>query len=329
MDASNQFSFLDNTRPIIAFHKNCADGFFSAYLFLNNIQAPENFQLLPMSPYDIKENLLQINFNSIWAIFDLPLFTSNVTYYFDHHITNKNSTIDKKFQGQFNAEALSTCQILQTFFNLKDENKLLIEIANIIDQAAFEKFPPTKLLDLDSLDDYAWACNDLFKAIRNTNDLFRLWDDFKELELSEWIRKHSRFIKVYREQRQKSLIILPQLNRAAIMIIEYRIPLQSESVHFALSFEDLNLKITISLHNIYDKTTKKHQFRWTFRQNPRLTEFEKNYYRVDGLAKQFQGGGHKTVATAITNNKQSGLQAINKWLAKNKIAEKSTYSIIQ
>jgi hypothetical protein len=309
-------------RPTIAFHKNCVDGIFSAYLFIKAMNL-DNYNLLILSPHQLHQ--IKIT-NSLYAILDLPLFTSKTQYYFDHHITNLHISKNKIFKGKYDNRAPSTCQLIERFFNLDNKFGILVKIANCIDQAAFGIPPPIESsnLDYNSFDDIVWACNDLIKHKKTENEFYRLWDSLSNENLGEWIQKHSQTVKNHRELRKKALSVIPYLNRAPVMIIEHNEPIQSESIHLSLTFDEIDLKITIFCQKMKGKNQKADSFRWNFRQNPKLSNIEKKIYRVDEIALQLGGGGHQTVASATTNQKRSAFNKIMQWLEKNNIEVATT-----
>lgn len=315
---------LINTKTIICFHKSCVDGLFSVILFLEAQQLSdeyyEQYLLVPLTPNDIlnKSKIKEIE-HSKKVILDLPYFGTNVEYYFDHHITNQELVSNIPFTGLFDSTAASTCEVLKNFFKIdpKNETALLINIANTIDQALFSTAPPAMgPLNLNTTDDIIWACNDLIKDVRDENQLLELFDSFDKNNIRKWIRQHKKNISNYRKRRQQTLELKENIEIAPIiLIINKNYQVQAEGLHFSLAAEEKDYKMLILIDRIKGaKSRSLDHYRVSFRLNPRLNDETTNVLRVDMLAKELGGGGHKGAASAGIDNLNQAYEKILNWI---------------
>lgn len=316
--------YLTSTKTLICFHKSCVDGLFSVILFLEGKQLSEayyeHYILVPLTPNDIlnKNKIREIEHKKK-VILDLPYFGTNVEYYFDHHITNEELVSNNTFTGLFDSSAASTCEVLKIFFKMdkKPETSLLIDVANTIDQALFSTSPPPMgPLDLTTTDDIIWACNDLIKDVRDENQLLELFDSFDKNDLRKWIKKHKNHVLNYRKRRQQTLDLKKDLEKAPIiLIVNNSYQIQAEGLHFSLAAEEKNYKMLVLIDKIKNpKKTTKDTYRVSFRLNPRLDEKTTNILRVDKIAKELGGGGHKAAASAGIENLNPVFETILNWI---------------
>ena len=317
-------SFITNDKITICFHKSCVDWLFATIIILSCLSKDysyfSDFILMPLSPNEILQGTARIQEleNVKKIILDLPFFGSNNLYYFDHHITNQQTIPKNEKNCLLDISAASTCSVLKRYFKIDQDQELhqLIEIANIIDQAQFRTSPPgSGPIVLTTDDDIIWACNDLVKDIRDETELIKLVETFKKGKLKEWINQHRKHIINYRKRRQKTLDIKDRLTRAPVIIIKNDGPsLQAEGLHFSLSAEEKDYKMLILL----EKTSKKVEnsrktYRVSFRLNPKLTNEETESLRVDEIAKELGGGGHKGAASANISNEKD-YDRLMKWI---------------
>ena len=143
-------NFITNDKINIFFHKSCVDGLFSTIIILECLSDKTNYyneyNLIPLSPTEITRRTNKITDleDHKKIILDLPYFGTNVLYYFDHHISNKQTTPISKISGLLDISAASTCSVLKTYFKIPQDSNLnlMIEIADVIDQAKFNTPPP-------------------------------------------------------------------------------------------------------------------------------------------------------------------------------------------
>lgn len=321
-------SFISNEKIAICFHKSCVDGLFSTIIFLEKIkhQSKETFSysnyiLVPLSPTDVSNKTNQVKNleKKKKIILDLPFFGNNVEYYFDHHITNKKSIPIEGFKGAHDVSAASTCSVLANFFKIKDEPELeqIIEIADIIDQAKFTTAPPISgILKLESKQDIIWACNDLIKDVRKEEDLIKLLDNFDVKNLPMWLVNNKKHIQNYRRRRDETLKFKYMIDTSPIVLITNNTySLQAESLHFALSSEEKEYKMLILLDKMKksDNTSNK-VYKATFRLNPNLDEKWTEKLRVDRIASELGGGGHKGAASAVLSEFGHQYKKIFDWI---------------
>ena len=318
-------NFITNDKINICFHKSCIDGLFSAIIILECMSDKTNYydkyNLIPLSPTEITRRTKKIQEleNQKKIILDLPHFGTNVLYYFDHHISNRQTTLTSKISGLLDISAASTCSVLKTYFNIPQYSDLLpmIEIADIIDQAKFNTPPPEPgTITLTTMDDLIWACNDLVKDIRDEKELIELVESFNKEDLQNWIQANKIHIMNYRKRRQETLDIKKELTLAPIIIIRNeKRNLQAEGLHFSLATEDPGYKMLILIDRS-NKNTKNQQKRYkvSFRLNPKLDQSEMDFLRVDKIARELGGGGHKGAASATLHNIVTQYTKIRTWV---------------
>ena len=317
-------SFLSDEKINICFHKSCVDGLFSVIILLACLEKEhsiyENYNFIPLSPTEINRQTGLINDlqDKKKIILDLPFFGTNVRYYFDHHITNQNKIPKSNNSGLLDISAASTCSVLKTYFQIPDNHELqfLIKIADIIDQAHFSSPPPNvgKLI-LKTFNDIVWACNDLIKDIRDEKTLIELLETFEIKNLVGWITKHQDHLMNYRKRRQQTLKIKSKLTVAPIIIIKNEsLNLQAEGLHFSLVAENPNYKMLILINKTKKFGKKAQQYKVSFRLNPKLSHEDSEVLRVDNIASELGGGGHKGAASATLNDLGTDYSKIIDWL---------------
>ena len=318
-------SFLFDDKISICFHKSCVDGLFATIIVLNRLRSINysysDFVLIPLSPSEITNRTQKIQQleNKKKIILDLPYFGTNIEFFFDHHITNRKTIPSSGYHGLFDDSAASTCSVLAKYFKILDKPQIerLITIASVIDQAKFSTSPPESgPLKVDSMDDIIWACNDLIKDIRDNDQLIKLIDTFELSDIETWIIKHEKNILNYRRRRQETLNIKNRIKKTPIVIIiNNSHVIQAEGLHFALTAEEKNYKMLI----LFDKlkkleSSKLDDYKITFRLNPFLNESWTDKLRVDGVAHELGGGGHKGAASASISQLSIGYNRIMKWV---------------
>ena len=323
-------SFLFDDKISVCFHKSCVDGLFATIIVLNRLRSINysysDFVLIPLTPTEITNRTQKIQQleNKKKIILDLPFFGTNIEFFFDHHITNRNTIPSSGFKGLFDDSAASTCSVLAKYFKILDEPQIerLITIASIIDQAKFSTSPPESgPLKVDSMEDIIWACNDLIKDIRDNDQLIKLIDTFESSDLETWIIKHEKNISNYRRRRQQTLNIKGRIKKSPIVIIiNNSSVIQAEGLHFALTAEEKNYKMLI----LFDKlkkfeSSKLGEYKVTFRLNPFLNENWTEKLRVDVIAHDLGGGGHKGAASATISQLSINYDRIIQWVQNFKI----------
>ena len=316
---------ISDSKILICFHKSCVDGLFSVVILLENLESSnsyyEKYELVPLTPNEIIKKTAKIKAleRKSKIILDLPYFGSNVLYYFDHHITNEKKIPKEDFKGLFDRTAASTCAVLEKFFRLenKKDYSMLIEIANTIDQASFATSPPAEgPLELRSINDIIWACNDLIKDVRDETILLKLIDSFDKSNLQNWIKQNKKFIMNYRKRRQETLNIKNKIDIAPIIIIKNEtFNLQVEGLHFSLAAEEKDYLMLVLIDKVKNYQNKnKILFKVSFRLNPKLTDSETDILRVDKIASELGGGGHKGAASASVNDVDEAYIQVLDWI---------------
>lgn len=319
-------SFVSDEKITICFHKSCVDGLFSVIVLLECLEQSSNvydkYTFQPLTPTEVTNQTPRIKqlMNKKKIILDLPYFGSQVQYYFDHHITNTESLPTSEFSGLLDISAASTCSVLKQYFQIPEESEIqqLITIADVVDQAQFTTPPPAVgPIQVSSLDDKIWACNDLIKDVRDETTLLELLESFDKKDFTGWITHHQQYITNYRKRRQESLNIKHKLQDSPILIIKNESRnIQAEGLHFSLAAENPEYKMLILIDKINKfKKVKTLQYRIAFRLNPKLNEEETNTLRVDTIAHELGGGGHKGAASATITSLQSHYGAIISWVA--------------
>lgn len=319
-------SFVSDEKITICFHKSCVDGLFSVLVLLECLEQSSTFYdkytFQPLTPTEVTNQTPRIKqlMNQKKIILDLPYFGSQVLYYFDHHITNKESVPTSEFAGLLEISAASTCSVLKHYFQIPEESDIqqLITIADIVDQAQFTTPPPAVgPVHISSLDDKIWACNDLIKDVRDENTLLELLESFDKKDLTGWILQHQQHLTNYRKRRQESLNIKHKLQDSPILIIKNESRnIQAEGLHFSLAAENPEYKMLILIDKINKfKKVKTLRYKVTFRLNPKLSNEETDFLRVDTIAHELGGGGHKGAASATITSLHTHYGDIIAWVA--------------
>ena len=319
--------FITEDKLNIVFHKSCVDGFFSVILLLEYLKILEkdnfklNINLIPLTPNDInkRSDIVKQLEQKRKIILDLPFFGNNVSYYFDHHISNTEILNSIQFRGLFNPEAASTCVLISEYFGKSEiENfDLLVKIANIVDQAQFTTPPPDYGKNtFETFEDLTWASNDLIKSVRSDVELLKLFDSYNKYSLKEWFSFNEKYIHEYRKKRQKTLDLKNNIQYSPILVIQNKkFDIQAEGIHFSYSATHADYKMLVLLDKLYKNSeSKKNLYKLTLRLNPKLNPLLIDKFRVDEIAKEFGGGGHKTAAGATIKNLELGQNKIHQWL---------------
>ncbi len=282
----------------------------------------DKYTFEPLSPTEISKQTPKIKDLLLRKkiILDLPFFGANVVSYFDHHITNQEKVPNSNYEGLLDISAASTCSVLQKFFQIPQNSEIqqLITIADIIDQAQFSTAPPhAGAIKLSTMDDLVWACNDLIKDIRDENTLVELLESFNKKELTSWLKQYQKHIINYRKRREESLTIKSKLQNTPILVIKNESRnIQAEGLHFSLAAENSEYKMLILIDRINKfKKVKKLQYRVSFRLNPKLSQEETDFLRVDLIAQELGGGGHKGAASALIQSLSKHHTQIISWIA--------------
>lgn len=319
--------FINPGQPCLTFHKSCADGLFGAYLFLaglrkRDIEPSTGYRAVPLSPHLIPDRLSRFPWlaRDTQAIIDLPLFTTGTKWWFDHHATNKNTPIgEDKIQGMYDHTAPSTCAILQRYFNLDTpEQEQLVKVANCYDQALHPCPVPTlPEPKVESFEELVWATNDLLKGTPTEQGTLNLWETFDPLNLSRWLEQSQNQVTIrrYRLKRGEALRILGRVDKGPVMfVINAGKQVQSEAWHLSLACADPDYKLLVVGQKITSGDARTARYRWSFRQNPRLSKELRSTYRVDMIAESLQGGGHQGVGSASTIGLEQAKTRIETWL---------------
>ncbi len=304
----------------VAYHFNCPDGLISATLihFLFN---DKELVFIPLDYALFKEREIidKIADANWFAIVDLEPFHTNTTeYFFDHHISNVGKVI-KANNIYFVAGAPSTAYLIEIIFSdsLPEHLKELVEISKITDTASYEIPPPLELQDDFvelSWDEKIWFVEDLCKStftIQGHDEIIKILssEGLKGLWKPELVNR----VKNLRQSRKSSMIIAEEIKITDFVI------LIDNPLHYNLAFVAREVQKRGALGAAYI-TVYPTEVKISLRLNKKLSEEQKEKYRVDLLALTMNGGGHKPAAGAETNDLETAIEKIESWGRKKELA---------
>lgn len=313
---------LEKKEKKVAFHFNCPDGLVSAsiirYLFsLENLEfIPVDYSLLKSN--DTSEQLK----NAEWfAIVDLEPFNLKITdYFFDHHITNENKEINSK-EHVFKSGAPSAASLIAQYFTdlLPDYLKELAAMTEITDTASYNTPPPLELVIDVSMDwdDKIWLLEDSCKtafSVKEHKEIIEILA-FEGLEGLTKPNVENRVRKL-RDSRKLAYDIAYNAEIKDFVIIIDR-PLHYNTAFISSEVMKRGAKGTAYL------TEYPNEVKISFRLSKALSKKKIEKYRVDLLAKNMFGGGHKGASGAETDSIDEALTKIEKWVKEKKL--KTTY----
>ncbi|MHA1398988.1 MAG: hypothetical protein ACTSQE_01340 [Candidatus Heimdallarchaeaceae archaeon] len=311
-----------NPRPKVAYHYNCCDGIVSCSI-TKKIFEGKDLSYLPIDYSLLVNKKVRREFvKSNWyAIVDLEPFSENeLKLYSDHHI----SAVGKYINAQkifFEAGAPSTSFLLNKAFSssLPDYIKELAEMTEITDTASYTIPPPIELEE--SVEDFNYdtkiwfledACkttftlraHDVITDILSTKGWIGLWEKDKK----EVMSIHER-IRNLRFGRKKAYEVSQQLEISDFVILIDR-PMHYNITFIAHELMHRGAKGVAYLTEYPDAT------RISLRLSKQLDDEQIEKYRVDLLAKEMNGGGHKPASGAQTKNIRDAIEKITAWTTK-------------
>jgi len=264
---------------------------------------------------DIIEEIASTNW---FAVVDLePFHTNTSEYFFDHHISNEGKIINSK-KIHFVAGAPSAAYLIEKVFSdsLPEYLKELVKISKITDTASYKIPPPLELqeefLDLN-WDEKIWYVEDLCKTTFTVNEHDKLLEILSTQGLEGlWKPDLIKRVKNLRQTRRDSIEIAKDIKITDFIIIV------DEPAHYNLAFVAREVQnkgaLGVAYISVYPDETK-----ISLRLNKKLTDEQREKYRVDLLAQSMGGGGHKPAAGAETDNLEVAIEKIKSWGRKKEL----------
>jgi hypothetical protein len=297
----------------VAYHFNCPDGIISAAL-IRFLFSDKELLFIPLDYALFKEREVidKIASANWFAVVDLEPFHANTAeYFFDHHISNVGKVI-KSNKIHFVAGAPSTAYLLGIIFadSLPEYLKELVRISKITDTASYEIPPPLELQDNFSdltWDEKIWFVEDVCKTAFTIKEHQELVEILSKQGLEGiWIPKLIKRVKYLRQTRKASIEIAQNIDITDFIVII------DNPGHYNLPFVARELQkrgaLGVAYITVYPTETK-----ISLRLNRKLTDEQRDKYRVDLLALTMGGGGHKPAAGAETDNLESAVEKIESW----------------
>ncbi|NPD89129.1 MAG: hypothetical protein HGN29_10420 [Asgard group archaeon] len=308
------------TQQKVAYHFNCPDGIISAVL-IRFLFSDKELVFIPLDYALFKEREIidKIADANWFAIVDLEPFHSNTAeYFFDHHISNIGKII-KSNNIYFVAGAPSTAYLIEKIFSdsLPEHLKELVRISKITDTASYEIPPPLGLLDNFSKlswDEKIWFIEDICKStftIQEHDELIEILA-FEGLE-GLWKPELAHRVKNLRQSRKSSMEIAKEIEITDFVVII------DNPLHYNLTFVAREVQKRGAMGAAYI-TVYPTEVKISLRLNKKLSEEQKEKYRVDLLAQSMDGGGHKPAAGAETDNLEIVVEKIDSWARKKGLA---------
>lgn len=297
----------------VAYHFNCPDGLISAalirYLFSDKelVFIPLDYALF--KEREIIDKIADVNW---FAIVDLePFHSSTSEYFFDHHISNIGKIV-KSNSIYFVAGAPSTAYLIETIFSdsLPEHLKELVKISKITDTASYEIPAPLELQDDFSnlsWDEKIWYIEDLCKTtftIQEHDELVEIlaFEGLKGL----WKPELANRVRNIRQSRKSSMEIAKEIEISDFVVIV------DNPLHYNIAFVAREIQKRGAMGAAYI-TVYPTEVKISLRLNKKLTDEQKEKYRVDLLAQSMDGGGHKPAAGAETDNLEIVVEKIESW----------------
>ena len=303
----------------VAYHFNCPDGIISAAL-IRYLFSDEELIFIPLdyALFREKEIIEKISSANWFAVVDLePFHTNTSEYFFDHHISNTGKAI-KSNKIHFVAGAPSTADLIKIEFadSLPEYLKELVEISKITDTASYEIPPPLELQDDFSdltWDEKIWFIEDVCKTAFTIKDHDELVEILSKQGLEGiWTPKLTKRVRYLRKTRKASIEIAQKIDITDFIIII------DNPGHYNLAFVAREVQkrgaLGVAYISVYPTETK-----ISLRLNRKLTDEQRDKYRVDLLARSMGGGGHKPAAGAETDNLETAIEKIESWGRKKRL----------
>ena len=297
----------------VGYHFNCPDGIVSAsimkyvFSFEELIYIPIDYPLLKD-----REVLEYFSTTNWFAIVDLSPFNTDVMeYYFDHHISN----LDKKIKAKhyvFDHKAPSAASLIASYFSDKipDFLKELADITEITDTASYKTPAPLEVEqnyeDL-SWDEKIWFLEDVCKSSFTIEEHNQIIDILTAYGLKGlWNEDILNRVRELRNSRKIAYEIAEGvILKDFIIIIDT--PLHFNTAYIAREVMRRGAKGAAYITEYPDV------IKLSLRLNRVLTAEEVENYRVDHLAEQMEGGGHKGASGAEAENLEFVMEKIVGW----------------
>jgi oligoribonuclease NrnB/cAMP/cGMP phosphodiesterase (DHH superfamily) len=301
----------------LGYHFNCPDGLVSAAL-MKHVFSSLDLTFIPIDYPMLKDEEVLSSFaEADWfAIVDLtPFNTEEIDYFFDHHISNKGKEINAK-EHVFDPNAPSAATLIAKYFSDKipEYLKELAEITEITDTASYKIPAPLELKkDYNNLswDEKTWFLEDVCKTTYTIAEHGELIEIMTASGLQGlWREDILERVKGLRQSRKEAFEIADRTEiKNFIIIIDD--PFHYNTAYIA---REVMKRGAIGAAYITDYPG---EVKVSLRLSRALKLEEVNMYRVDQLANQMAGGGHKGASGAEVEHLDIALENIKEW-AKQK-----------
>jgi len=306
----------------VGYHFNCPDGIVSAAL-IRSIFPNEILTFIPIDYPMLKDQeVVHYFLQTEWfAIVDLsPFNTKEIEYYFDHHISNKDKEIKAK-QHLFDFQAPSAAALIAKYFSdrIPDFLKELADLTEITDTASY-KIPAPLNLEKNyknlSWDEKTWFLEDACKTtytIPEHNELINILSSTGLRGL--WKDSIIKRIEKLRQSRKEAYEIAENLELKDFVIIV------DNPFHYNTAYIARGVMKRGAIGAAYI-TDYPGEVKLSLRLSRSLSPEEVEKYRVDLLANQMSGGGHKGASGAEAENLEFALDKIIKWTKQKNLTSK-------
>lgn len=306
----------DSSTQKVAYHFNCPDGIISATL-INYLFSTSNLIFIPIDYPLLKDKMVKENLDKAnwFAILDLsPFNVKEIEFFFDHHISNIGFNIKAK-KHVFNPKAPSAASLIAQFFVDKLPNYLkeLADITEITDTASYKTPPPLNLKgNFEDLDwnNKVWLVEDVCKSaytIEEHNQLIRIFTDSGLKGV--WGDQILNRVKILRQTRKEAFDVVEGIKMKDFIIII------DDPLHYNTAFIAREVMKRGAIGAAYI-TVNPDDVKISLRLSKTLRPDEVEKYRVDLLAKQMDGGGHKGASGAELKDLDQTLDKILLWTKK-------------
>ena len=339
---------------LLGYHFPCADGVSSAALFYvsslskkdKTIKSKEeglSSSTLLFSEKDINELLhdyppIPLAYSALkdseirpwlcnqswYGVLDLEPFPTNLfSLYVDHHVSTVHQAIHSH-KIVFDSHAPSACSLISKlqFDDFTELHHSLSNLTEITDTASFKLEPPTQTSELTSISDLsfhelypkhqeelAWALNDAAIGAASIGHNYTLLKLLIKQGLFGLLHSSTlTFIRDVREKRKKVINLSQKVDVSDITIVFTEKDLDLKSILHYLQKKGCKVAISAKIQSDITKLS--------FRVNKNVSSSELQLYRVDSLAKQFNGGGHPGAAGGATSSLSSLIKVVTKWKSK-------------
>ncbi len=301
------------TNKKVGYHFNCPDGIVSAALVKHVFPSIE-LLFIPIDYPMLKDKEVMESFvlTNWFAIVDLSPFNSKeIDYFFDHHISNVGHKINAK-EHVFDPKAPSAAALIAIYFSDKVSNfmKELADMTEITDTASYKTPAPLTLkenFEENDWDDKVWFLQDVCKSTYTVEEHDQLIEILSISGLSGlWKEEILDRVKVLRQSRKDAFERTEEIDLKDFIIII------DSPFHYNTAFiaREVMKKGAIGVAYI---TVYPAEVKISLRLSRALKPEAVEKYRVDLLAKQMAGGGHKGASGAEMENLELSLEEIIEW----------------